>query len=232
MDATVADLNLKSTAAARRSFAELEGFTRLANTRLWIALTLVSLLAAGLLALNFRTQTIAAQVKPMIIRIDEVGRAQAVDYDTATAYQPHAVELKYFLSRFVVNYFSRVRATLRRDFPEALYFLDPTLLQKTMTRENQATILNTFSGRDTGTDEVEIKVKNITLSDLSTAPYQAAIYLDRLFYTATTHQASKPPAASIVTLEFHLTGTVPNSFVPVNPLGLQVTSITDDQAFQ
>jgi type IV secretory pathway component VirB8 len=168
----------------------------------------------------------------MVIRIDEVGRAQSVDYDTATAYQPHAVELKYFLSRFVVNYFSRVRATLRRDFPEALYFLEPTLLQKTMTRDNQTTILNTFAGRDAGADEIEIKVKNITLSDLSTAPYQASIYLDRQFYTATTHQVSKPPVASIVTLEFHVTGTVPNSFVPVNPLGLQVTSIIDDQAFQ
>ena len=68
---------------------------------------LVSLLALGLLVLNFRTQAKYANVKPLVVRIDDVGRAEAVAYDAAT-YQPQAPELRYFLTQFVVKHFSRL----------------------------------------------------------------------------------------------------------------------------
>ena len=61
-------------------------------------------MALGLLGLNFRTPAKYANVKPLVIRIDDVGRAEAVQYD-ATAYQPQAPELRYFLTQFVVEAF-------------------------------------------------------------------------------------------------------------------------------
>ena len=55
MDATVADLNPKTLENAKRQFVELYGSALVMNTYLKIALVLVSLVALGLLALNFHT---------------------------------------------------------------------------------------------------------------------------------------------------------------------------------
>ncbi len=69
---------------AKRQYVELFGSALVMNAYLKIALLCVSVIAAGLLVLNFRTQNKYANVKPLVIRIDEVGRAQAVQYDTLT----------------------------------------------------------------------------------------------------------------------------------------------------
>src|SRR5437867_10266207 len=105
MNATVADLNPKTMESAKRQFVELYGSALVMNTYLKIALVLVSLLALGLLALNFHTASRYSQVKPVLVRIDEVGRAEAVQYDTSR-YQPQPPQLRYFLTQFVVKHFS------------------------------------------------------------------------------------------------------------------------------
>ena len=56
MSATVADLQPKTLESAKRQFVELYGSALVMNTYLKTALLLVSVLALGLLALNFRTQ--------------------------------------------------------------------------------------------------------------------------------------------------------------------------------
>ena len=114
MPATVADVNPKTMENAKRQFVELYGSALVMNTYLKIALVLVSLVAVGLLALNFYTARRYANVKPLVIRIDDVGRAEAVQYD-ATAYKPQPPELRYFLTQFVVKHFSRLRATVQRE---------------------------------------------------------------------------------------------------------------------
>src|SRR4051794_25745104 len=98
MSATVADLSPKTLENAKRQFVELYGSALVMNTYLKIALVLTSLVALGLVALNMRTAARVANVKPLVIRIDSVGRAEAVAYD-ATAYKPQAPELRYFLTR-------------------------------------------------------------------------------------------------------------------------------------
>lgn len=87
MEMTVADLPPKTLENAKRQFVELYGSALVMNTYLKIALLLVSLLALGLLALNFHTASKYSRVRPLVVRIDEVGRAEAVQYD-ATTYQP------------------------------------------------------------------------------------------------------------------------------------------------
>src|SRR6185503_198374 len=83
---------------AKRQYVELYGSALVLNTYLKIALLCISLVAAGLVLLNLRTQRRLEQLKPLVIRIDDVGRAQAVQYDALT-YKPvgQAPELKYFL---------------------------------------------------------------------------------------------------------------------------------------
>ena len=96
MATVVADLREKTPENAKRQFVELYGAPLLLNRYLKIALMLMVLLAASLVVLNFRTQARYAHLKPLVIRISDVGRAEAVDYD-ATTYRPQAPELRYFL---------------------------------------------------------------------------------------------------------------------------------------
>src|SRR6266566_7320230 len=137
MSTTVADLHPKTLESAKRQFVELYGSALVMNTYLKIALVLVSLVAVGLLALNFHTASRYSQIKPLVIRIDDVGRAEAVQYD-ATGYQPQPPELRYFLTQFIVKYFSRIRATVQREYPDSLFFLEPALADVTLAQNEQS----------------------------------------------------------------------------------------------
>src|SRR5512136_1140162 len=159
MDRTVADLPPKTLENAKRQFVELYGSALVMNTYLKIALLLVSLLALGLLALNFDTVSKYARVRPLVVRIDGVGRAEAVQYD-ATTYQPQAPEIRYFLTQFVVKHFSRIRATVEREYPDSLLFLDQSLADATIAQNQQSRSIETFVTTRSA-DEVEVALQGV-----------------------------------------------------------------------
>jgi type IV secretory pathway TrbF-like protein len=229
MSATVGDLNPKTLENAKRQFVELYGSALVMNTYLKLALLLVSLIAVGLLALNFRTQAVYAKVKPLVVRIDEVGRAEAVQYD-ASIYRPQAPELRYFLTQFVVKHFSRIRATIQREYPDSLFFLDPSLADATIAQNEQTRVLETFLTNGSA-DEVDIAVQNVSLSELTKAPYKASISFQKVRYTPGT-RAERARETYIAQVDFMLRDHVPNEFVRVNPLGLQISYFRVDQAFE
>ena len=214
---------------AKRQFVELYGSALVMNTYLKIALVLVSLVALGLLALNFHTATKYAQVKPLVIRIDDVGRAEAVQYD-ATAYQPQPPELRYFLTQFIVKHFSRLRATVQREYPDSLLFLEPLLADATIAQNDQSRVLESFLTNPSA-DEVDIVVQNVSLSELAKPPFKASISFQKVLYTPGTRQ-ERTRQTLIAQVDFVLREHVPNEFVRVNPLGLQITYFRVDQAFE
>lgn len=229
MSATVADLHPKTLENAKREFVELYGSALVTNTYLKIALVLVSLVALGLVALNFHTAARYAQVKPLVIRIDDVGRAEAVQYD-AVSYQPQAPELRYFLTQFIVKHFGRLRATIQREYPESLLFLEPTLADATIAQNEQRRLLETFV-TNAATEEVDIVVQNVSLSELTRAPYRASVSFQKVHYTlGTRHERGRE--TYIAQIDFVLRDHVPNEFVRVNPLGLQISAFRVDQAFE
>src|SRR5213075_1636125 len=217
MSATVADLNQKTLENAKRQFVEIYGSALVMNTYLKIALLLVSLLALGLLALNFRTQSKFATIKPLVVRIDDVGRAEAVQYD-ASEYQPQAPELRYFLTQFVVKHFSRIRATVQREYPDSLFFLDPSLADATIAQNEQSRAIETFVTNPSA-DEADIIVQNVSLSELTKPPYKAAVTFQKVFYTPGT-RTERARETYVAQVDFVIRGHVPNEFVRVNPLGL------------
>src|SRR5881227_2781545 len=143
MNPTVADIPAKSLDGAKRQFVELYGSALVMNTYLKIAVVLLALVALALVALNFRTVATYANVKPLVVRIDDIGRAEAVQYD-ASAYRPQAPELRYFLTQFVVKHFSRITATVQREYPDSLFFLDHALADATMAQKDHSRALETF----------------------------------------------------------------------------------------
>jgi type IV secretory pathway TrbF-like protein len=229
MSVTVADLNPKTLENAKRQFVELYGSALVMNTYLKIALLLISLLALGLLALNFRTQAKYANVRPLVVRIDDVGRAEAVQYD-ASAYQPKPPELRYFLTQFAVKHFSRIRATVQREYPDSLFFLDSALADATIAQNDQSKVMEAFL-TNPSSDEIDIAVQNVSLSELAKPPYKASISFQKVLYTPGT-RAERTRQTYVAQIDFVMRDHVPNEFVRVNPLGLQITYFRVDQAFE
>ncbi len=229
MPATVGDIAPKSLDSAKRQFVEVYGSALVLNTYLKVALVLVSLIALGLVGLNVYTTTRYAQIKPLVIRIDDVGRAEAVAYD-ATRYAPQPPELRYFLTQFIVKHFSRIRATVQREYPDSLLFLEPTLADATIAQNGQSRSLETFLTTPSA-DEVDVVVQNVSLSELTTAPFKAAVSFQKVFYTpGTRHERARE--TYVAQIDFALRDHVPNEFVRVNPLGLQIAYFRVDQAFE
>src|SRR5690242_12900818 len=108
---------------AKRLYLEQYGDPMVTNTYLKIALALVSLVALGLLALDLKTIRTFQNFRPLVIRIDDLGRAEAINYHNFE-YKPQDAEAKYFVSQFCRLYYRRNRYTIQDDFAKALYFLD------------------------------------------------------------------------------------------------------------
>jgi type IV secretory pathway TrbF-like protein len=229
MTPTVADLNPKTLENAKRQFVELYGSALVMNTYLKIALLLTGLLALGLLGLNFRTAAKAATVKPLVVRIDDVGRAEAVQYD-ATVYRPQTPELRYFLTQFVVKHFSRLRATVQREYADSLFFLEPALADATIAQNEQSHSLEQFLGNPSA-EETDVAVQNVSLSELAKSPYKASVAFQKVFYAPGT-RSEHARETYIAQVDFVMRDRVPNAFVRVNPLGLQITYFRVDQAFE
>ena len=215
---------------AKRQYVELFGSALVMNTNLKIAVLALSGVAIALVALNVQTARRASRIKPLVIRIDEVGRAQAVSYDALT-YKPvgQAPELKYFLVQFVTRHYGRMRATLKQQYAESLYFLEAGLAEATIASDQKTQAIEHFL---TGTsDEVEIQVKNVTLEQINQPPYRATVEFDRVYYSTGNRQEHARDTC-VANITFVIRDQVPNAAIPVNPLGLTITYVRVDQAFK
>lgn len=215
---------------AKRQYVELFGSALVMNTYLKVALLAMSFVAIGLIGLNVHIARRTAQLKPLVIRIDEVGRAQAVSYEALT-YKPagQAPELKYFLVQFIAKHFGRMRATVKAQYAESLYFMEAALAEATIAHDQRTQAIEKFL-TDTS-DEIEIQVKNVTLEQLTAPPYRAVVEFDRMRYAAGNRQEHSRETC-VAHLTFVVRDQVPNAAIPINPLGLTVTYVRVDQAFR
>src|SRR5688572_20621448 len=229
MAASVGDLNPKTLENAKRQFVELYGSALVMNTYLRLALLLAPVLPLGLLALNYRTQPAAAERKPLVARMDDSGRAEAGRTDASKS-GPQPPELRYFLTQFVVKHFSRIRATVQREYPDSLFFLDQALADATIAQNEQSRAMETFLTTPSA-DEVDIVVQNVSLSELTEPPYKATVSFRKVFYAPGT-RVERAQETYVAQIDFLMRKHVPNEFVRVNPLGVQIAYFRVDQAFE
>ena len=95
------------TRAAER-YLEQYGDPLVMNT--WLKITILCLVVVCLMlaALVFRSQKVLAGMHPLIIRINDVGRAEAIDYRNFQ-YRPQEAENKYYLTRWAELNARRIR---------------------------------------------------------------------------------------------------------------------------
>jgi hypothetical protein len=80
-------------------------------------------------------------------------------------------------------------------------------------------------------DEVEVVVQNVSLSELETPPFKAAVTFQKVYYSPGT-RTERSRETYVAQVDFVLRDHVPNEFVRVNPLGLQIEYFRVDQAFE
>ena len=148
----------------------------------------LSAVIVALIVLNVHTQRTFRNFKPLVIRIDDVGHAAAVSYDSLT-YTPQAPELKYFLVQFVTMHYSRMRATVRQQYAESLYFLDGRLADATIEANKKSGLIERFL--TSGGEEIDVRVKNVTLEDLRQPPYRATVDFDKVYLAPATRAELK-----------------------------------------
>src|ERR1700758_1421685 len=108
---------------AKRLYLESYGDPMVTNTYLKIALALLAVVCVALALIDLRTIRTFENFRPLVIRIDDLGRAEAINYHNFE-YKPQDAEAKYFLSQFTKLYYRRNRYTIHDDFAKSLYFLD------------------------------------------------------------------------------------------------------------
>jgi type IV secretion system protein VirB5 len=206
---------------------EQYGSTLVQNTYLQLGLLALSIVVVGLIVLNLHTQRTFRNFKPLVIRIDDVGRASAVNY-ASLAYTPQEPELKYFLIQFVAKHYSRMRATVKEQYAESLYFLDGRLADATIEANRKAGTIERFL--TSGNEEIDVRVKNVTLEDLRQSPYRATVDFDKVYLSPATRTETRRETY-VANLVFVVQDKVDNARIPINPLGLTITYFREDQAF-
>jgi type IV secretory pathway TrbF-like protein len=88
---------------AKRLYLEQYGDPMVSNSYLKIALVFLALVALSLGLIDMRTIRTFQNFRPLVIRIDQLGRAEALAYSNFE-YKPQDAEVRYFLSQFCQHY--------------------------------------------------------------------------------------------------------------------------------
>jgi type IV secretory pathway component VirB8 len=243
MNATTSTLHiqnpaLKTRATAERQFADYAGGYIVATH--WLTGGILAALAviAVLGWLLVQTQRHYAQWKPLVLREYADGRVDVQSYDQATFRATNTL-VQHFLSRFVELHFTRQsRTALERDYTNSLKFLDPRLQHVPIGLDDTTEAMQGFI-RDRSAKEIEVVAKKVTLEDVRQAGAgsdarilggKASVDFTKVYVepTNTNARTTKTFTAQIL---FDVLTDVPNHFVPVNPIGLQISHIRVDESF-
>jgi type IV secretion system protein VirB5 len=213
---------------AAERYLEQYGDPLVTNTYLKIAMLCLAGLCVMLGLLVFKSQKALASAKPFIIRISDVGHAEAIDYRNFD-YRPQEAENKYYLTRWANLYFGRNRYTIERDQTQALYFLNADVQRAVIEQEQKNNTIATYV-KDSTLPYVDIEVKNVILDDLRQSPYSARIEFDKVF-TNSGDQSVLKREKWTATVTYVFNPQVSNEKTTVDPLGLTIIRFRVDQAF-
>lgn len=218
-----------STTEAGHRFLELYAEPVVTNTYLKVALLVLSIVTLALLALLYRAETTASRLKPLVISVSEAGRGQVSSY-TDFSKVPIDHVSKYYLARWAELYYGRNHATLQRDFAESLNFFSNPLQNATLEQVQKAKTLESFL-LDPAQPNVDVQIDAVILEDLQHAPYRAQIQFEKIFRSPIDQQEQRRErwTANVI---YSFRDEVPNQMLLTNPLGLVISYVHEDQAFE
>ena len=173
------------------------------------------------------------------IRIDEAGRAQAIQYSDLN-YTPREGEVRTYLTDWANYRFTINRETVATKYPLNYYFLSQALASQMMTEDNGTHFISqVLSGQ---IDQSDVQVQNVTITSLSEEMVTgtrmsrgtALISIDRLYSPRYSHEPRTEHWVLSVTYYINpkqvseLSRTFPQ-FETINPLGLTITEFHENR---
>ena len=213
---------------AKQLYMEQYASAIVTGVYLKIAVALLSLVVLGLVLMNLKVVRTLENFKPLVVRIDELGRAQAVAYE-GLSYKPEFKETRYFLTRFCQLYYRRNHSTINDDFSQAMYFLDGKLASDTIHEFKQKGVIRAFLS-DNLAPERDIDVQQVVVEPMEKAPYKATVDFFEIEYSPVDHSVTRRKLYTSSFL-FSFRDHVPNEEILTNPLGLAITYFHEDEAF-
>ena len=173
------------------------------------------------------------------IRIDEMGRAQAIQY-TDLNYSPREGEVRTYLTDWANYRFTINREVIAKKYPLNYYFLSQPLAAQLMASDNEGHLVSQVSGGQVESSDVQ--VRNVTITSMSEETVQgvrvargtALITLDKLYSEQVSHQPRTEHWLLSVTYYLNPKqvsdqAKIYPQYEFINPLGLTITEFHENR---
>ena len=203
-------------------FAEIWDSERKASRHLRVVTTGLLLLLVTLATGWCRSASRTLQ--PVFVRVDEIGRAEAVDYEALTwQNDPLHPSTKYFLRQFVTDHYARRFATVADRWPQSLAFLEHTLAAAAADAQQQE--IAEFAS---GVIREERAVENLSLRVLARPeePHEATADFDVVRLGLDARELGRERWTT--NMQFSFREIDPHELT-ANPIGLTITYYASDR---
>ena len=173
------------------------------------------------------------------IRIDEMGRAQAIQYSDLN-YSPREGEVRTYLTDWANYRYTIARETIAKKYPLNYYFLSQSLASQLMNQDNQSHLVSQVVGGQV--EQSDVEVKNVTITSMSQETVQGAVMargtalvtIDKLY----SPRNSREPRTEhwLLSVTYYLNpkqvsdqARVFPQFETINPLGLTITEFHENR---
>jgi len=173
------------------------------------------------------------------VRIDEMGRAQAIAYSDLN-YSPREGEVRAYLTDWANYRFTINRETIGTKYPLNYYFLSQTLASQLMTDDNQNHLVSQVMGGQV--EQSDVEVKNVTITSMSQETVQGAtiargtalVAIDKLYSPRNSQEPRREHWVLSVTYYLNPKqvsdqAKVFPQFETINPLGLTITEFHENR---
>ena len=196
-----------------------------------------TVLLCGSMWLNFSLAR-----RPLVnryIRIDEMGRAQAIQYSDLN-YSPREGEIRTYLTDWTNYRYTISHDTIAKKYPLNYYFLSGNLASQLMTEDYQNHLVSqVIAGQVESSD---VQVRNVTITSMSEEMVQGAriargnalVTIDRVY----SLQNSREPRTEhwLLSVTYYLNpkqvsdqAKIFPQFETINPLGLTITEFHENR---
>ncbi len=173
------------------------------------------------------------------IRIDEMGRAQAIQY-TDLSYSPREGEVRTYLTDWANYRYTISRDTIAKKYPLNYYFMAQPVASKLMLEDNTNHLVSQVAAGQV--EQSDDEVKNVTITSMSQETLQGAemargtalLALDKLY----SAQNSREPRTEhwLLSVTYYLNpkqvsdqARIFPQFETINPLGLTITEFHENR---
>ena len=209
---------------AGQEYAEIWGEAIHSNRHLRLISVGLGLVALLLVIVIFRIVSVESP-RPIVVRVDEIGRAEAVAYKAMEAQaDPLDPTTKYFLNRFIHDFYSRRRATVQEHWSRSLRFLTTELANASFRAESRnVALLAAGAARD------ELQVERVVLRIQANPqePHSATADFDLVRLVAQNEVSRERWSLS---LQFLFLDKIPPDLIVFNPMGLVISYLQSDRA--